>query len=1737
MKLFLLSICTLTIITFSQAQSVGVGTATPNSSAILDVSSTNKGMLTPRMSTVQRNAIVNPTIGLSIFNTDDQCVDIYDGASWIKNCGLKKGPDVEVLGNNWVQKANFGGTARYGATAFSINTKGYITTGNDANGFKNDLWEYDPVTNAWTQKADFGGVARAGAIGFSIGSKGYAGLGQTVGSPGTLLDFWEYDQLANSWTQRADFAGPMRTDAVGLSIGSKGYVGTGSISGAPSKDFWEFDPALNTWTQKANVGSTGRRGAFAFTIGTKGYIGSGFDCCSGFNDFWEYDQSTNTWTQKANFSGTARGQASAFSIGTSGYVGTGFTGNSVYSNDFWEYNSLTNSWIQRATYSGVARFGAIGFALNNRGYIGTGTDFVSHKGDFWEYDKDAFFVPTYTTITTTTAQGNISDGIWSRTVLNDITSSGNKFKITSDGKIGVNTTSPNYPLSFTDSTGDKIGLNSAAGNHFGIGIQNQLLQLYSENSSADIAFGYGSSGSFTERMRIKGNGSVGIGVNPASFSSAILDISSTSKGVLIPRMNTIQRNAIASPVLGLTIFNTDDFCTDTYDGTKWIKNCGLKQLDSLAMPGNSWVQKNDMNLPARSGASAFSIGTKGYITGGFTSQLNDLWEYDQGTNAWSQKANFAGLIPRAYAVAFSIGTKGYVGTGFSGSIRYNDLWEYDPSTNNWTQKANFSGTAREGAVGFSIGTKGYIGTGWDGTTKNDFWEYDPSANSWTSKTNFAGGARYGASGFAFGTKGYITTGVDNTNNTKKDIWEYDQTANTWTQRTDLPAAPRYRAVAFSSGNKGFVGTGEDFFGNNKTDFWEFDPAVSGYWTQRPDFGGGLRNTAVAFSIGTKGYIATGFSTANQKDIWEYNTQAFNSAVYSSVPEQIQQNTVTDGIWTKTAVNDIISKGDKVKISVAGNIGVNNLSPGFPLNFSPVNGDKISLYGNSGNHFGLGIQTALLQIHTDLPSSDIAFGTGSSAAFAEVMRIKGNGALGIGTSTPNTTSLVDMNSVTRGVLIPRMSTAQRNAIVSPATGLMVLNTDDLCTDVYDGTNWIKNCGLKIQGDSATVSANNWLQKSNLGSVNRTDAAAFSINSKGYVAIGTSGGPDLNDLWEFDPSGNIWSQKANYPGAGRVNSISFAIGTKGYVGMGSITPSSFFQTDFWEYDAAANNWTQKASFGSIRNAPVSFAIGSKGYLATGFAGTYTNELWEYNPATNLWTQKTSLPGSGRLNAVGFSIGTKGYVGLGDFNVSALNDFWEYDPAGNSWTQKANFAGVVRIKAAGFGLGSKGYVGTGQNLSGTTFYDDFWEFDPAANTWTQKTNYSGTPRSDAASFAIGTKGYIGAGTIGTFSYKNDFWEYNAQAYLAPTYSTASSPISQVYNVSDGKWTKTLSNDLISYGDKMKIASDGNVGIGTLSPGYPLNFSSTVGDKISLYGNSGAHYGFGIQSALLQIYSDASIANIAFGYGNSSSFNERARIINSGEYGMSIRGRLQLTTGVFSAGMWLTNTANTINAAFIGMASDNIVGFYGATGGFGLEMNTATGNVGIGMNGGNPAKPLSFAASLGEKILLYPGGTGEVGIGVYGNELRLHCDNPGSMVSFGTQDNAGNFTQAGRFQISAPYALYVNGSIWANGTTYASDERFKKNITPIISPLQKILQLKGVEYEMDDKNFSKNNFPHGRQIGLIAQNVEKIVPEAVNEIDGYKGVDYARLVPLLIESIRELNNKIDEQNKTIELLKAKVN
>jgi hypothetical protein len=141
-----------------------------------------------------------------------------------------------------------------------------------------------------------------------------------------------------------------------------------------------------------------------------------------------------------------------------------------------------------------------------------------------------------------------------------------------------------------------------------------------------------------------------------------------------------------------------------------------------------------------------------------------------------------------------------------------------------------------------------------------------------------------------------------------------------------------------------------------------------------------------------------------------------------------------------------------------------------------------------------------------------------------------------------------------------------------------------------------------------------------------------------------------------------------------------------------------------------------------------------------------------------------------------------------------------------------------------------------------------------------------------------------------------------------------------------------------------------------------------------------------------------------------------------------------------------------------------------------------------------------------------------------------------------------AGYIQTFASTPLYLNqqgNSVLANGTngfgtvnTTSSDIRIKKNIVSIESALDKVNALRGVYYEFDKDNELEVSVPHGKtRVGLIAQEVETIIPEAVIDGDNEsipKSVDYTGLVGVLVKAIQELKTQNDDLQSQINELKA---
>jgi hypothetical protein len=108
--------------------------------------------------------------------------------------------------------------------------------------------------------------------------------------------------------------------------------------------------------------------------------------------------------------------------------------------------------------------------------------------------------------------------------------------------------------------------------------------------------------------------------------------------------------------------------------------------------------------------------------------------------------------------------------------------------------------------------------------------------------------------------------------------------------------------------------------------------------------------------------------------------------------------------------------------------------------------------------------------------------------------------------------------------------------------------------------------------------------------------------------------------------------------------------------------------------------------------------------------------------------------------------------------------------------------------------------------------------------------------------------------------------------------------------------------------------------------------------------------------------------------------------------------------------------------------------------------------------------------------------------------------------------------------YGLYVAGSAYCTGSWGGSDLRWKKDIEPLDGILPKIVQLQGTSFNWKTDEYPEMNFENRKQIGLVAQDVERIFPDLVRTDDkGYKAVSYEKLPVLLLEGIKEQQKQLE--------------
>ena len=141
------------------------------------------------------------------------------------------------------------------------------------------------------------------------------------------------------------------------------------------------------------------------------------------------------------------------------------------------------------------------------------------------------------------------------------------------------------------------------------------------------------------------------------------------------------------------------------------------------------------------------------------------------------------------------------------------------------------------------------------------------------------------------------------------------------------------------------------------------------------------------------------------------------------------------------------------------------------------------------------------------------------------------------------------------------------------------------------------------------------------------------------------------------------------------------------------------------------------------------------------------------------------------------------------------------------------------------------------------------------------------------------------------------------------------------------------------------------------------------------------------------------------------------------------------------------------------------------------------------------------------------------HNNVAKLATEANGTQITGGLGVNTASSSTAGEIRATNEITAY-----------YSSDERLKENITTIENALDKVNAIRGVKFDWKDDHIEKRGgedgyFVRKHDVGIVAQDVEKVLPEVVaKREDGTLGVKYEKLIGLLVQAINELSDKVNK-------------
>lgn len=869
------------------AQNIGVNStgATPNESAILDVSAADKGFLIPRLalnSILDDTTITNPATSLLVWNTN---ASIYGGsgvgyyynagnattANWVRlvnNIDLTTLAGWRLTGNAGTNSgANFIGTTDQRRLAFR--TDNVVRMSIDSLHGRVGIGTIIPA--ARLHVADSSVVFSAtGAIPATPGDPPISGAGRRM--------MW-YPEVASF---RVGVVSGTHWD--GDSIGIASFA-----AGANTRAVGDVSAALGNETNARGLAST--------AFGNETLAWGNYSTAMGSNttSIGQYSTAMGQSSIAMGDNSLAMGQLNQAISG--GSIAIGFN-NRVYGGSATAIGNNTQASGPRST--------TIGLFTRAKAFGGTTLGMYNDTTD-----------TPLTTPASTDRLFQIGKGTADNARSNALT-------VLKNGNIGLaNKYVPLYPLSFENATGGKISFWENGTTHYGIGVQSSLLQFFTDGSGADIAFGYGSSAALSENMRIKGNGNVGIGIDPATG-------------------NKLQVNGKTAT----TNFQMTNGATANFI------------LRSDAAGNASWVNPS----------TVFSSGS-----GGTLDQA-----YDYGG---------AGLGRTITADANAVLIQG-------------------------TDGLQVTGTFNTSSTGFTIA---------GGTNPRMF--FFPARGAF--RTGRALGTQWNIDSIGF----YSMAGGYESKALANSTFAYGF-------QTTARGANSFAAGRLSESNGDYsisLGIGTISNGDNSFSSGINTRAngISSVAMGTSTFANGSYSTSLGYYNKSKSYAST--------VIGMYNDTTDSPLITTAATDRLFQ------IGKGTADN---ARSNAMTVLANGNVGLaNKYTPAYPLSFEEATGGKISFWQNGTSHYGIGVQSSLLQLFTDGSGADIAFGYGSSASFTENMRIKGNGNVGIGVN-PAAGNKLQVNGKTQTTNFQMTNGAANGYILrSDATGNGTWTNP---TSLYSGT---------------------------------------------------------------------------------------------------------------------------------------------------------------------------------------------------------------------------------------------------------------------------------------------------------------------------------------------------------------------------------------------------------------------------------------------------------------------------------------------------------------------------------------------------------------------------------------------------------------------------------------------------------------------------------------------------------------